>query len=668
MSASSALPRCRRTEVHGPARARRVLDQPPPAHQAAAGRHDAQAPGRRPRGRPAGTARRSRRRRRAPTARYAMSAVAQRASRRPATLRSQSVGRRSAGSGTAMRPCEPRTSGGQAGEVGGQVGPPRRRRHHVVVEEGDPRRARPARQPVLRAAAGPAPRPPTTRASQPAAPAAAPRRSAGRLAGGRPPRSPRRAPGRRRRAGPRIEPAAGWAARPSGPRCRPASTLTRAVRRTRNGPMASGVDRRGAEALERVARVVDHRAPGRVEARVDHDRDAGAPLEPPRASAPPAARRSRSTVWMRAVPSTCSGGRDARRAHSGRTRWVKSMNGLGIGPSKISARPLGQHHRGDRAELLAALDRVEPVEVRRVAAGWPAGCGGRAPAARTRCGPGTTRPRRRRRSPRPPRRRRPPGARRAPAPRPGSPRSRRRPTRGRAPPSPSGWTSSPSSRATCRAAPERRARVARRRLHPDLVEGRALGQVGVGDAVQRHAARQRQAAARPCGRAATRPARAAPPGAGPAPTPARSRAGLGRAGAAPVDRRATVKPPSPVTRTSLAEAVEQPRPPVRREGHHLVLVGRPAEAEVLGQLLVEQAQRVRQRLDGEHLQVAAARRGRRGTTPARRARRAPSPRSRRKRRGEVRRRGVGDVVRHEADALGVQAGQRGRRNSGARCA
>ena len=40
------------------------------------------------------------------------------------------------------------------------------------------------------------------------------------------------------------------------------------------------------------------------------------------------------------------------------------MYGLGSGPSrKISVGPLEQHHRRHRAELLAALDVVEPLEV-----------------------------------------------------------------------------------------------------------------------------------------------------------------------------------------------------------------------------------------------------------------------------------------------------------------
>src|SRR3712207_1136929 len=49
--------------------------------------------------------------------------------------------------------------------------------------------------------------------------------------------------------------------------------------RTPDDERADGqqVDRRGAEALQRIAGVVDHRAPGGVQAGVDDDRQAGAP-------------------------------------------------------------------------------------------------------------------------------------------------------------------------------------------------------------------------------------------------------------------------------------------------------------------------------------------------------------------------------------------------------
>jgi hypothetical protein len=43
-----------------------------------------------------------------------------------------------------------------------------------------------------------------------------------------------------------------------------------------------------------------------------------------------------STVWMRAVPSTCTTAGMRRRQPSS-TRWVKSMNGLGSGPPSKSS-------------------------------------------------------------------------------------------------------------------------------------------------------------------------------------------------------------------------------------------------------------------------------------------------------------------------------------------
>ncbi len=56
----------------------------------------------------------------------------------------------------------------------------------------------------------------------------------------------------------------------------------------------------------------------------------------------------------------------------------------------------------------------------------------------------------------------------------------------------------------------------------------------------------------------------------------------------------------------LAQLVEVRRAPVGRHRHHLVLVRRAAEAEVGGELLVEQPERVRQRLRGEDLERAVA--------------------------------------------------------------
>ena len=81
-----------------------------------------------------------------------------------------------------------------------------------------------------------------------------------------------------------------------------------------------------------------------------------------------AARSARSTVWIARGAVDVDDGGDAvaplRRARRAR----RACTGDGIGPRlKISRGALGQHHRRDRAELLAALDVVEALEVRRAA-------------------------------------------------------------------------------------------------------------------------------------------------------------------------------------------------------------------------------------------------------------------------------------------------------------
>ena len=81
-------------------------------------------------------------------------------------------------------------------------------------------------------------------------------------------------------------------------------------------------DRSRAEALERIAGTVDHRPPGGVEAGVDQDRDAGAPLERPSNCASSGSSRGRRSVP--AVPSMCTAAA-MRSRHSGRTRWTNSM-------------------------------------------------------------------------------------------------------------------------------------------------------------------------------------------------------------------------------------------------------------------------------------------------------------------------------------------------------
>ena len=56
------------------------------------------------------------------------------------------------------------------------------------------------------------------------------------------------------------------------------------------------------------------------------------------------------------------------------------------------------------------------------------------------------------------------------------------------------------------------------------------------------------------------------------------------------------KPPSPRAWTSVASSSRKARLPVRRHRHDLVLVRRAAEAEVVGELLVQQPERVRELL------------------------------------------------------------------------
>ena len=165
------------------------------------------------------------------------------------------------------------------------------------------------------------------------------------------------------------------------------------------------------------------------------------------------------------------------------------------------------------------------------------------------------------------------------------------------------------ARARRQGAAERGAGVAGRRLHPDLLE-RALGEEpGVGDAVERHTAGQGQVAApvRSCSQpasssstsssrlqAAARSACVGGPGRRPCRGAARTR---------PVDGSVR-KPPSPVAWTNCPEVVEEARLAVRGQGHHLVLIGAAQEPEMLGHVLVQQAQRVRQLLAGQRLQRA----------------------------------------------------------------
>ncbi len=218
-------------------------------------------------------------------------------------------------------------------------------------------------------------------------------------------------------------------------------------------------------------------------------------------------------------------------------------------------------------------------------------------------------------------------------------------------------------------AAERGARVARSRLHPDPVERSIVQQPGVGHAVERDPAGHREAPlvrtlVQPTGELQEHllqagldaggevgvvggpavPRRVVVPG---------QRLGVG----APVDRlHAEAAVAGRVDEfTQLAEVAWLA---VRRECHHLVLVAGPQEAEVRGDLLVHQAERMRKLLCGEDGQLAVpvvpGQVGH-GLAPAvadQHGRVAV-------RRGQPGRRGVGHVVGHVAHLRGVQARQRG---------
>ena len=197
-----------------------------------------------------------------------MSAVAQRARSRPATLRSQSVGLRPPGRGHADLALHRGDARADRGEVGGQLGAPAALGHDVVVEERDP--------------LGPA------RAPAQVAGRRRPARAAAHHAGQRPQRArgrrPRSRRARRRAGRRRAPPAPGSGPRPHAsasssvasdgrPEVGMTTSYAHAARRSPvregaprrsgpahdEGPDRQRVDRRGAEALQRVARVVDHR-------------------------------------------------------------------------------------------------------------------------------------------------------------------------------------------------------------------------------------------------------------------------------------------------------------------------------------------------------------------------------------------------------------------------
>jgi hypothetical protein len=153
------------------------------------------------------------------------------------------------------------------------------------------------------------------------------------------------------------------------------------------------------------------------------------------------------------------------------------------------------------------------------------------------------------------------------------------------------------------------ARVAGCRLHPDVVEGPFPPQTRIADAVERHAAGQRK-----------------PPFSGLLMHPPGEvehdflEAALDACGEVGVfcapfvalaDGRRKARPVEPLGPKAsvlgrverFAQLAQPPRLAIGGERHHLVLVGRSPKAEVCGQLLVDEAERVGEALLGEHLET-----------------------------------------------------------------
>ena len=238
----------------------------------------------------------------------------------------------------------------------------------------------------------------------------------------------------------------------------------------------------------------------------------------------------------------------------------------------------------------------------------------------------------------------------------------RRPSRGRARPSASAPTSSPSSCATWSAAPS---------AVPESPEA-GCTQIR-SNGLSRHrrelatqlsatppAMTRSRSPVRPCSQPAssssTSSSRVCTVDASAACAGVKSPPGASGGAKAPRSTSPTLEAAAPVGPDQGAEGVEELGRRVGRHRHHLVLVRGAAEAEVRRQLLIEQAERVREPLGGEHLQRPVH------VAPGEVGAALPAPvehehAARVEARGEGGGRRMGDVMGDPAHAAGIEAGQ-----------
>ena len=655
ISTSSALPACLVTEIEAGRRPNRVhdvaraRDDPPAALDDAQAEVGILAVGAREALVEAADGRRARRGGtpcpRSPTARCS----------RPATLRSQSVGARPHGNDD-PRPGVPATSAASAARSACERRAPARRREHVVVEERDPlRRGRSPARVARRGGARGRARDHARRRSRAGADRS--RRSSTTITARSGPERleqplQRRAARRRdddrrssRRHPPRI-------ARP---------------RRRRNGPIASastGAEpkhssaSRGSSTIGRPAVLSEvlttTGTPVRASKRLEHARDQRLLVAIDGLDRARCRRRGRPPECDRATP--------------GATPWVKSMYGRRHRPvAKISARPLGS--------TIGATGRncsrpLMSLSCSRFSARRGSASRERWPSAR---GPNSERPWNQATTPSSARisatasamssalvELHAGGRQRAP-------RAPRRPTRDRAPRCASAARRPRAACATCSAAPS---------AVPESPEAGCTHTRANGPSRHSREFATQLSATPPASTRSSSPVRSM--------QPVRQveqhlfQAALDRARQRRVRRRELARPARAAARSApsrsarprnpplavgvdeLAQLVEEGRLPVGGHRHHLVLVRGPAEAEVRGQLLVEEPERVRQRLRGEDLERPSGEAAGevRGALPAaveheHRARVQARSRTSRRRRG---RRGAGTQRKSPVPAAATSAG------------